>query len=109
MKDLAGREYPSSAILINNDSIQCFGGDFECFGEFKTIDSVKVAVNSEISTDWIKIQATSKIIEIELQTDIEFYRYFPIKIELKRIKNDLMLIADPLRPTVGFMQSGLTE
>jgi hypothetical protein len=92
IKDLSGREYTHAAIHINDDSVSCFWGDMQCFGTYSAIDSVKVEINSDITSDWIKVDSTKEFIELILQTDIDFDRYFPIDFKLKKDKGKLTLL-----------------
>ena len=89
IKDLAGREYPHSAISINQDSVSCYYGDLECFGSYKTIDSIKITINDDVTSTWIKVDPTKGVIQVILQTDIDLDRYFPFNAKFKREDNIL--------------------
>ncbi|WP_336517379.1 hypothetical protein [Pollutibacter soli] len=85
IEDLAGHQYPNSAININQDSVQCFYGDMECFGSsIKSIDSIKVVIGTGISSGWLKVSPTKKIMRIQLQTEIPMDRYFAMRLRLVR-------------------------
>lgn len=94
LKDLKGTEYPHGAIHINNDSVSCYYGDLECFGSFKTIDSIKITITEDVSSPWIKVDPTKGIIQIVLETEIDLERYFPFNEKLKREGNMLKIVIE---------------
>jgi hypothetical protein len=94
IKDLAGREYPHGAIHVNHDSIMCFYGDLECFGSYRSIDSIKVTITDDVNSTWTKVDPTKGIIQIVLQTNIDLEHYFPFNVKLKREGNKLKPVSD---------------
>jgi len=93
IKDLKGREYTHSAIDVNSDTISCFYGDSECFGSYKTIDSIKVTVNN-ITSNWVKVDRAKGIIQVTIETEIDLNNYFSVKLRFKKAKGKLRLIKD---------------
>jgi hypothetical protein len=94
INDLSGREYPHTAIFVNNDSVSCFYGDMECFGSYTSIDSVRVAFNDTLSSRWMKVDPTKGIIQLTIQTDLDLNLYFPFHLRLRKEKNMLKDVRD---------------
>ena len=94
IKDKTGREYTLEAIRINNDSVSCFYGDMECFGNYTTIDSIKVTIGKNVSSRWVKVEPSKGIIQIVLQTDFDLTGYFPVDMRLKEEKGLLKRLKD---------------
>lgn len=94
VRDVTGKEYFKAAIYVNHDSVTCFGGDLECFGSFRTVDSVKVAVNEEVYSQWVKVDGSRGIVQLTLQTNVDLDRYFSMHIRLRKEKGMLKFVND---------------
>lgn len=94
VRDVTGKESCKAAIYVNHDSVTCFGGDLECFGTFRTVDSVKVAINEEIYSQWVKIDGSRGVVQLTLQTNVDLDRYFSMHIRLRKEKGKLKFVND---------------
>jgi hypothetical protein len=72
----------------------CFYGDLECFGSYRSIDSIKVTITDDVNSTWTKVDPTKGIIQIVLQTNIDLEHYFPFNVKLKREGNKLKPVSD---------------
>lgn len=88
-KDLTGKELKAT-IFINNDSTSCFYGDFFCYGNYSTIDSVKLDLNNGLKSTWIKVNAGAEIVQLVLQSSIDLTNYILYNATFKRNKNKLI-------------------
>jgi hypothetical protein len=89
VKDLTGREYTHGAIHVNADSVSCFYGDMECFGIYKSIDSIKVSIGGYGASDWIRLHPKKRIIQIILKTQMDLNEYQPL--DMKFVSENGML------------------
>ena len=91
VKNLKGEEITDAMIKINNDTIQCLPSYGSCYGNYTSIDSIKITFENGMSSEWIKISyCETKQIVITVEMDFLPAVYFPFdKLKYKVGKNFL--------------------
>jgi hypothetical protein len=74
-------------LLINNDTTACYYGDYSCYGDITTIDSVKVKLPSGVSSEWVKVIPNFDVMEISLQPQLDFEKYVIFKEQYRIERN----------------------
>lgn len=93
-KDLTGRELWAT-IYVNNDTTACFDGDLSCFGNYSSIDSIRLYLNNGLSSPWVKVNTSgNEIVQIVLQSTIDLIDYICYNATFRRNKNQLIRVTE---------------
>ena len=89
IRDLNDAPLTYAIMYINNDSTSCMDGDLLCVGDYKQIDSIRVAiVNRGPSSKWIRIYPFEGLLQITIPTKRSLERYMVLTDEKYLVYKD---------------------
>jgi hypothetical protein len=70
IKNLSGEEVSDAFVLINNDTTRCLPSYSSCYGNYFRIDSIKVLLESGISSGWFKLKSITNLEQVDINIEM---------------------------------------